>query len=90
MKSVESDGHSDISNKFTLSRLTIFQVIQIYLQWDTPGLPAPKLQLVGFKRIHLPAGERDTVYFIIKGQQMELWFEDINDFNVVPGELNSC
>ena len=62
------------------------QVVQIYMQWDNTSLPSPKLQLVGFKRVFVPASQKVTVDFTVTGQQMELWFDNISAFNVVPGK----
>ena len=62
------------------------QVVQINMQWDNASLPAPKLQLVGFRRVFVPTGQKITVQFTVTGKQMELWFDDISAFNVVPGK----
>ena len=62
------------------------QVVQINMQRDNTSLPAPKLQLVGFRRVFVPTSQKVTVQFTVTGQQMELWFDDISAFNVVPGK----
>ena len=56
------------------------------MQWDNASLPAPKLQLVGFKRVFVPTSQKFTVQFTVSAQQMELWFDNISAFNVVPGK----
>ncbi len=66
--------------------LLVSQVVQLYLTWNNASLPAPKLQLVGFERVHVRAGQKVSVRFRVSGQQMELWFDSISGFNVVPGE----
>ena len=66
-----------------------FQVIQVYMTWDNKSLPAPKIQLVAFKRKMLVMGTSTVVEFTVTADQMALWVDDQTGFKVMPGKWNS-
>ncbi|KYO47973.1 MAP7 domain-containing protein 1 isoform A [Alligator mississippiensis] len=39
------------------------EVVQLYLRWGRPSVPAPRWQLVGFRRVPLGAGQADKLLF---------------------------
>ncbi len=69
----------------------LLQVIQVYIHWQKDSLPAPKLQLVGFKRTMIAAGKQITAEFTVTSQQMALWMDSDTPpgFKVMPGKGNS-
>ncbi len=52
------------------------EVVQFYMTWDSPGLSAPHLQLVGFQRIFVPATQNIKVSIVVTSDQMALWLDD--------------
>lgn len=60
------------------------EVVQLYLKDVEASLSVPQIQLVGFARIHLEPGEKQTVRFEITAKQMSLANED-GDWILEPG-----
>ena len=52
------------------------EVVQLYLTDCETSVPAPRHQLRGFRRIHIPAGESREVDFTLRPADMELVLED--------------
>ncbi len=48
------------------------EVVQLYLKDEEASTPRPKIQLEGFKRIHLNAGESKTVEFNLEPRQFSI------------------
>jgi beta-glucosidase len=48
------------------------EVVQVYLRDVETSVPAPILQLVGFKRVHLAPGERQELSFVVAPEQFSL------------------
>jgi beta-glucosidase len=48
------------------------EVAQIYIRWVTPGQRTPKLQLVNFEKVLLPAGGEQEVALTIDARRMAL------------------
>ncbi len=63
------------------------EVVQFYMTWDTPGLPAPHLQLVGIRRIFVAASQNIEVSAIVTSDQMALWLDDQDGFVVSKGNM---
>jgi beta-glucosidase len=47
------------------------EVVQVYVQDAEASAPVPKLQLQGFSRVRLAAGEKKVVSFTLQSQQMK-------------------
>ncbi|MEZ4667278.1 MAG: glycoside hydrolase family 3 C-terminal domain-containing protein [Anaerolineae bacterium] len=60
------------------------EVVQLYLQDVEASSPVPQLQLQGFNRIHLAPGEKQTVEFTLKSEQMS-FFDDAEGWLLQPG-----
>ena len=58
----------------------------MYMSWGNTNLPAPKLQLVGFKRVYLLKQQSTTVTVDVTSEQMALWLDDTTGWAVSPGE----
>ena len=52
-----------------------FQVIQVYISWNSTGERMPRLQLVSFDRVFIPVGESHTFRFTISEEQLAVWTE---------------
>jgi len=52
------------------------EVVQLYLKDEEASTPRPKLQLEGFDRIHLKAGESKIVEFNLKARQFSMIGKD--------------
>ncbi len=48
------------------------EVVQLYLTDELATVPVPLRSLQGFRRLHLAAGESDTVSFVLSPRQMSL------------------
>ncbi|KAK7108525.1 hypothetical protein V1264_016258 [Littorina saxatilis] len=63
------------------------EVSQVYIAWRNNTVPAPKLQLVWFKRYSLPTGGADIkVDFEVEARSMALWFDD--GWHVTEGSMD--
>ena len=51
------------------------EVVQMYAGYPDSGIVRPTKQLRGFKRIHLAAGEKQTVTFPLRGEHLTYWNE---------------
>ena len=67
------------------------EVVQLYVQDEEASLPVPQLQLAGFNRITLAAGETQTVQFMLTPEQLSFadesgeWLLETGRFNVWIG-----
>lgn len=52
------------------------EVVQLYVRANASRVKRPLKTLKGFKRLHLQAGEEDTVVFELKASELALW--DVN------------
>ena len=62
------------------------EVVQIYLSYPNAKSKAPKRALKGFRRIHLPAGESQTVNLKIKAEDLALVNQQ-GDREILPGDI---
>lgn len=62
------------------------EVVQLYLRDDYSSVTTWDLRLVGFQRIHLAAGETQSVGFDIKREHLELFNAD-QEWRVEPGRF---
>ena len=62
------------------------EVVQLYLKDTQASGPVPQLQLQGFGRFRLAAGERKTVQFTLTPEQMSLVNDD-GQWVLEPGEF---
>ena len=49
------------------------EVVQLYVGYPDSAMVRPIKQLRGFKRIHLAAGEKQTVTFSLRGEDLTYW-----------------
>ena len=64
------------------------EVVQLYVRDIQCSVLRPAKELRGFKRITLSPGEKRTVTFSLKGNQLAFWDEvERHDFVVEPGEF---
>ena len=62
------------------------EIIQLYIRDLVGSVTRPVLELKGFRKVSIPAGESVTVRFVITEE--ELKFYDINmDFTAEPGDF---
>jgi beta-glucosidase len=62
------------------------EVVQLYVAWTNPSLPAPRLQLVAFERFAINAGAQRDLYFLITLEQIAVWRDDPAGFVTLAGD----
>ncbi|XP_048258477.1 probable beta-D-xylosidase 7 isoform X3 [Haliotis rufescens] len=62
------------------------EVVQLYVRWESPSVPTPKIQLVDFKRVSLAVKQELAVNLTITAQNMAIW-DDNNGWIVEDGYL---
>lgn len=67
------------------------EVVQMYVRDLSASIARPVKELKGFRRIHLKAGESQTVEFTIGGEQLAFYNHDLErvvepgDFDIMTG-----
>jgi beta-glucosidase len=61
------------------------EVVQVYVAWNAPSLPTPKLQLVAFNRYELSVGQVQTAIFQVKAEQLAVWNDSPPELVVLNG-----
>jgi beta-glucosidase len=64
------------------------EVVQLYVSYPGTALARPKKQLRGFKRIHLAAGEKQTVSFPLRGDALTYWDQANHRFALESGTVS--
>lgn len=64
------------------------EVVQMYVHNNDRSAVQPKEQLQGFRRIHLQAGEAQTVKFSLPVEQLSFWDAQKHAFVVHPGKMD--
>ena len=62
------------------------EVVQLYMKDMESSMPVPKLHLEGFERIRLLPGEKASVIFILRPEQMTV-FDDKGQQFIEPGRF---
>jgi beta-glucosidase len=62
------------------------EVVQLYVKDIEASVPVPRLHLEGFQRVHLRPGQKKTVTFTLRPQQLTC-FDDAGHPFVEPGEF---
>ena len=62
--------------------------MQLYVGYPDTAIVRPTKQLRGFKRIHLAAGETQTVTFPLRGEALTYWDESKNRFALEAGMVD--
>ena len=84
---VTSGSPAEISVKVTnTGKYDGDEVVQLYVSLPSGQYRVPIRSLEGFKRIHLKAGETQTVHFTLSPEQMQTLDED-NRFVIPDGEM---
>ncbi len=60
------------------------EIVQLYIQDEVASITRPVKELKGFQRIALNAGEKRTVQFMLKPEQLAFWNQEMK-FAVEPG-----
>ena len=60
------------------------EIVQLYLHHDVSSVEVPDRALKGFQRIHLDAGEKQTLTFHLKQRELEVW-NIKHEWTVEPG-----
>jgi beta-glucosidase len=63
------------------------EVVQMYVSYSDSKVSRPKKQLVGFDRIHLKPGGRQTVRLPLTAKSLAYWDESRGHFVVEPGTV---
>jgi beta-glucosidase len=64
------------------------EVVQLYVGYPDSAIARPAKQLRGFKRIHLAAGETQTVSFPLDGQALTYWDQTKKRFALESGMVD--
>ena len=64
---------------------SILQVVQVYVSWSNHSVPVPKLQLVGFKRVRIAAGQTTALMFTVVPEQLRVWMDDTTGWGHLAG-----
>ena len=64
------------------------EVVQMYVGYPDSAIVRPTKQLRGFKRIHLAAGETQTVTFPLRGEQLTYWDKAARRFALEAGTVD--
>jgi beta-glucosidase len=48
------------------------EVVQLYLRDEVASVTRPVMELAGFTRVHIPAGEARTIRFVVRPEQLSL------------------
>ena len=64
------------------------EVVQFYVGYPDSAMTRPIKQLRGFKRIHLAAGEKQTVTFPLRGQDLTYWDTAHHGFAIEAGMVS--
>jgi len=60
------------------------EIVQLYIKDIEASVPVPALSLQGYRSVHLKAGEKKTVEFILKPEQMAVITNDLK-YVIEPG-----
>ncbi len=62
-----------------------FQVIQVYVSWLNARIPSlPRLQLVDFRRVHIPVNKTVTEQFVIERHKFMVWVDKHTGYAALP------
>ncbi|BFZ18920.1 hypothetical protein BsWGS_21959 [Bradybaena similaris] len=60
----------DVAN---IGNITADEVVQCYFVWENKTLPVPRIQLIHFDRVTIPAGGYETVQFDVTWENWAYW-----------------
>ena len=85
---VAPDGDFTISVDVTnTSDREADEVVQLYMRDPVASIARPKLELRGFKRLPLAAGQTRTISFTLSAAQVAIWHRS-QGWQIEPGELD--
>jgi beta-glucosidase len=64
------------------------EVVQLYVSYPGSTITRPQKQLRGFKRVHLAAGEKQTVSFPLRGDTLTYWDQPNQRFALESGMVS--
>jgi beta-glucosidase len=73
---VKDEGHGNVRVSFSVSntgKRTGDQVAEVYIGEDSPSLQRPVKELKAFQRVHLAAGQSQTVEFVLPARAFSYW-----------------
>lgn len=86
--SLPAGGQTIISAKVTNSgSMPGDEVVQLYVQYPNSKVSRPRMQLVGFQRVHLDAGDSQIVRIPLKAKTIAYWDTQENRFVIEPGTI---
>ena len=77
------DVRADVKNT---GKLAGDEVVQLYIRDVEASVPVPRRHLEGFQRIHLKPGQKKTVSFILRSEQLVCYDDNGKPF-IEPGEF---
>ena len=64
------------------------EVVQLYVNDETAGVPRPEKELKGYEKVYLEPGETKQVEFILDSEAFAYYDMDLHRFTVEPGVFN--
>jgi len=64
------------------------EVVQLYVGYPDSAIARPTKQLRGFKRVHLAAGEMQTITFPLTGEALTYWDTANSRFALEAGTVS--
>ena len=64
------------------------EVVQLYVNDETAGVPRPEKELKGYEKVYLEPGETKRVEFILDSEAFAYYDMDLHRFTVEPGVFN--
>lgn len=63
------------------------EVVQLYLHYPEGSDPRLVKELKGYNRVHIPAGDTQTVEFVLNSDSFAHWSDEEESLTVQPGEI---
>jgi len=63
------------------------EIVQLYVKDLKASVQRPPKELKDFRKVHLKAGEKKTVYFTLKNRDFAFWDEKSSSWKVEPGKF---
>jgi beta-glucosidase len=63
------------------------EIVQLYVKDLEATVERPVKELKDFQKVHLKAGQKETVYFTLKKRDFAFWDENTSSWKVEPGKF---
>jgi beta-glucosidase len=63
------------------------EVVQLYVRYPESEVERPRMDLKGFSRVHIDAGQTRTVDIPLRANDLRYWNEDLNEWTLEPASV---